>query len=52
MKTEHEIRINEARRNHHPGGILANVDRGLRGRVQIVDCQDTVAQALAAVARS
>ena len=49
MKTEHEIRINEARRNHHPGGILANVDRGLRGRVQIVDCQDTVAQALAAV---
>ena len=49
MKTEHEIRINEARRNHHPGGILANVDRGLRGRVQIVDCRDTVAQALAAV---
>ena len=49
MKTEHEIRINEARRNRHPGGILANVDRGLRGRVQIVDCQDTVAQALAAV---
>ena len=49
MKTEHEIRINEARRNHHPGGILADVDRGLRGRVQIVDCRDTVAQALAAV---
>lgn len=49
MKTQHEIRINEARHNHHPGGILANVDRGLRGRVQIVDCQDTVAQALAAV---
>ena len=50
MKTEYEIRINEARRNHHPGGILANIDRGLRGRVQILDCQDTVAQALAAVA--
>ncbi len=50
MKTQHEIRINEARHNHHPGGILANVDRGLRGRVQIVDCRDTVAQALAAVA--
>ena len=49
MKTEYEIRINEARRNHHPGGILANVDRGLRGRVQVVDCRDTVAQALAAV---
>ena len=49
MKTEYEIRINEARRNHPPGGILANVDRGLHGRVQIVDCQDTVAQALAAV---
>ncbi len=49
MKTQHEIRINEARHSHHPGGILANLDRGLRGRVQIVDCQDTVAQALAAV---
>ncbi|MCY3657695.1 MAG: RecQ family ATP-dependent DNA helicase [Caldilineaceae bacterium] len=49
MKTEYEIRINEERRNHHPGGILANVDRGLRGRVQVVNCQDTVAQALAAV---
>ena len=49
MKTQHEIRINEARRSHHPGGILANLDRGLRGRVQIVDCQNTVAQALAAV---
>ena len=50
MKTKHEIRINDARSNHHPGGMLANVDRGLRGRVQIVDCQDIVAQALAAVA--
>ncbi|MYC64228.1 MAG: RecQ family ATP-dependent DNA helicase [Caldilineaceae bacterium SB0661_bin_34] len=50
MKTKYEIRVNDARRSHHPGGMLANVDRGLRGRVQIVDCQDTVAQALAAVA--
>lgn len=48
MKTKYEIRINEERRLHSPGGILAHVDRGLRGRVQIVDCQDTVAQALAA----
>ena len=50
MKTKYEIRINEARRYHHPGGALANADRGLRGRVQIVECQDTAAQALAAVA--
>ena len=49
MKPDHPIQINSARREDPPGGTWEEIDPVMRGRVQILPCDDTVSQARAAL---
>ena len=49
MKTEHAIRINDARISEPQGGIMERLDRVGKGRVQVITSQDVTAQSVLAV---
>lgn len=49
MKTDQPIRINDRRRWTMRGGILGRKDVVSKGKVQVITCQDIVAQTTAAV---